>query len=144
MRPYTLSALRSVKRSVQRTGLGAELGGISGSLARLEALALVKGLGVQHVVVGSRQRLDRRAVDHAAVEMAVVLGGHRPRDACRGGVAGEDPTKAGQRLAQLVAMHDHVDHPMRKQVLCLLEALRQLLANGLLNDAWTGEADERA
>ena len=52
--------------------------------------------------------------------------------------------QARQRLAQLVAMHDHVDHAVRQQVLGLLEALGQLLADGLLDHARAGEADQRA
>ena len=41
-------------------------------------------------------------------------------------------------------MHDHVDHAVREQILGLLEALGQLLADGLLDDARSREADERA
>ena len=57
---------------------------------------------------------------------------------------GQQAAQPGQRLAQLVAVHDHVDHAVRQQVLGLLEALGQLLADGLLDDARAGEADERA
>ena len=41
-------------------------------------------------------------------------------------------------------MDDHVDHAVRQQVLGALEAVRQLLADGLLDDARAGEADQRA
>jgi hypothetical protein len=39
-------------------------------------------------------------------------------------------------------MQDHIDHATRQQVLRLLETLRQLLADGLLDDARAGKADE--
>ena len=39
-------------------------------------------------------------------------------------------------------MHDGVDHAVLQQVLGALEALRQLLADGVLDDARAGEADQ--
>ena len=41
-------------------------------------------------------------------------------------------------------MHDHVDHAVVEQVLGALEALGELFADGLLDDAGTGKADQRA
>ena len=58
--------------------------------------------------------------------------------------AHEQTADAAQRLAHLVAVHDHVDHAVRQQIFGALEALGKLLADGLLDDARTGEADERA
>src|SRR4051794_33584049 len=79
----------SVQRTVAPT-LGAGLVGIAGGLARIVALALFERLGVQHIVVGPRQRLDGRAVDDAAIEVAVLLDRDRPRGhAHRGSVAGQ-------------------------------------------------------
>src|SRR5712691_11999912 len=66
-------------------GLGPGLVRVAGGLARVVALALLGGLRVQHVVVGACQGLDGGAVDHAAVEMAVVLGRNRPGGAHCGG-----------------------------------------------------------
>ena len=39
-------------------------------------------------------------------------------------------------------MHHHVDHAVFAQILGTLEYLRQLLADGLLDHARAGEADE--
>ena len=50
--------------------------------------------------------------------------------------------QAGQRRAQLGARHDHVDHAVLEQIFGALEALRQLLADRLLDDARAGEADD--
>ena len=47
-------------------------------------------------------------------------------------------------LFQLFARHDHVDHAVLQQIFRALEALGQLLADGLLDDARAGEADDRA
>ena len=55
----------------------------------------------------------------------------------------ENADDARQRLGELVAMHDHVDHAVGEEVLRALEALRQLLADRLLDDARSGKADER-
>ncbi len=57
--------------------------------------------------------------------------------------AGQETAQLRQRRAQVVAVHDHVDHAVREQVLGALEAFGQLLADGLLDDARAGEADER-
>src|SRR3712207_6977213 len=48
----------------------------------------------------------------------------------------------------LLSLHDalpiSVDHAVLLQILGALKAVGQLLADGLLDDAWAGEADERA
>ena len=51
--------------------------------------------------------------------------------------------QARQGRAHLAARHDHVDHAVLFQIFGLLEAVRELLADGLLDDARPGEADER-
>ena len=56
----------------------------------------------------------------------------------------QQPAQSRDGRAQVVAMHHHVDHAVVAQIFGLLEALRQLLADGLLDDARTGEADQRA
>ena len=76
-----------------------------------------------------------------------------PCSACRAviGLAAEGNVGAGrkqaaqarQRIAQLVAVDDHIDHAVGQEVFGLLEALGQLLADGLLDDAGAGEADQR-
>ena len=65
--------------------------------------------------------------------------GRGPRDVT-GSMSSE--TSADQRLAQLVAVHDGVDHAVLEQVFRALEARRQLLADGVLDHARAGEADE--
>ena len=57
---------------------------------------------------------------------------------------GQQPAQIGQRRAQLVAMHHHVHHAVLPEIFGALEAVRQLLADGLLDHARTGKADERA
>ncbi len=49
----------------------------------------------------------------------------------------------GERRFQLMAMHDHVDHAVGEQIFGALEAIRQLLADGLLDHARAGKADQR-
>ena len=44
-------------------------------------------------------------------------------------------------VAHLVAGQNHVDRALLEQKLSVLEALRELLAHGLLNNAWTGKAN---
>src|SRR5262249_58615518 len=54
----------------------------------------------------------------------------------------QQAAEIGQRRAQLAARDDHVDHAVIAQILGALEAVGQLLADGLLDDARTGKADE--
>ena len=51
---------------------------------------------------------------------------------------------ARERLLQLAPVHDHVQHAVLEQELRALEALGQLLADRLLDDARPGEADQGA
>ena len=55
----------------------------------------------------------------------------------------EGRQQIGQARPQLGTMHDHVDGAMLKEELATLEAFRKLLADGLLDHARTGEADQR-
>ena len=57
---------------------------------------------------------------------------------------GQQPAQFGKRRAQLVPVHHHVDHAVLDQIFGALEAFRQFLADGLLDDARAGEADQRA
>ena len=57
---------------------------------------------------------------------------------------GQQPAQPRQRRAQLVAMHHHVDHAVVVQIFGALETFRQFLADGLLDHARAGEADQRA
>jgi hypothetical protein len=50
--------------------------------------------------------------------------------------------RADQRLLELPPVHHHVDHAVLEQELRALEARGQLLPNGLLDDAGSGETDE--
>ena len=43
-------------------------------------------------------------------------------------------------LAQILAMHDHIEQTMFQEEFRTLEARRQILLSGLLYHAWTGEA----
>src|SRR5262245_49440559 len=56
---------------------------------------------------------------------------------------GQQPAQIGHRRPQILAMDHHVDHTVLAQILGALEAVRQFLADGLLDDARPGEADER-
>ena len=67
----------------------------------------------------------------------------RPAPARLAGL-GQHAAQLGQRRAQLVAMHHHVDHAVVEQIFGSLEAVGQLLADGLLDHARAGEADQRA
>ena len=51
--------------------------------------------------------------------------------------------RAGQRRLHLAPIDDQVEHAVLEQELAALEAVGQLLADGLLDDARTGEADQR-
>ena len=57
---------------------------------------------------------------------------------------GEEPRQARDGRLQVVAMHHHVDHAVILQVLGALEAVGQLLADGLLDHPRPGKADQRA
>jgi len=48
------------------------------------------------------------------------------------------------RSLELGPAHDQIEHAVLEQEFAALESLGQLLANRLLDDAWTGEADEGA
>ena len=58
--------------------------------------------------------------------------------------AAQQPAEPRERRAQFVAMHHHVDHAVVLQILGALEAVGQFLADGLLDHARAGEADQRA
>ena len=49
-----------------------------------------------------------------------------------------------ERRPDLVAMHDHVDHAVLFQILGALKAVRQFLADRLLDHARAGKTDQRA
>src|SRR5262245_46704605 len=88
--PTPLLSPRSAARAVAR--LGPRLGvGIAG--ARLEAFGLLDRLGIHDVAVGASERLDGLGLDCATVEIAVLLGGDRPRRAYGGRVAVEQPAQ---------------------------------------------------
>ena len=86
-------------------------------------------LGRRRQIIALRQRRRRR---------------HARRLALRAGALVSSRQTFDERRAQLVAMHHHVDHAVLVQILRALEAFGQLLADGLLDDARTGEADQRA
>src|SRR3989475_3427632 len=56
----------------------------------------------------------------------------------------EQAEELRQPLAHLLAVHDPVDHPVLEEELAPLKPLRQLLTDGLLDHARSGEADQRA
>src|SRR5437660_397317 len=55
----------------------------------------------------------------------------------------EQAEELRQPLAQLLARHDGVDHPVLQEELAALESLRQLLPQGLLDHPRPGESDQR-
>src|SRR5690606_33501122 len=57
---------------------------------------------------------------------------------------GQDADERPDRGTQVVAVDDHIHHAVLVEVFGALEALGQLLADGLLDDAGAGEADEGA
>jgi hypothetical protein len=61
-----------------------------------------------------------------------------------GGLLGQQAAELGQRRRDLVAVDDHVDHAVLLEIFGALEAVGQLLADGLLDHARAGEADQRA
>ena len=73
-------------------------------------------------------------------QAAAAAGAARRRQTC---VEAAAHSRATVRL-QLMAVHHHVDHAVLLQIFGALEAVGQLLADGLLDDARPGEADERA
>src|SRR4051812_49997983 len=60
------------------------------------------------------------------------------------GFALEERDEAGDLVAQVAAVDDHVDGALLQQELRALEAFRKRLANGLLDHARTCETDQRA
>src|SRR5436190_960636 len=50
---------------------------------------------------------------------------------------------AGERVLHVDAVDDEVDHPVLEQELAALEAVGELLPDGLLDHARPGEADQR-
>ena len=51
--------------------------------------------------------------------------------------------QAAERLGQILAVHDHVDHPVIEQIFGALEPLGKLLTNRVLDHALSGKADQR-
>ena len=76
-------------------------------------------------------------------------GARRRRPTARAGGAGGARPRTPKRstraidVLQLAAIDDHVEHAVLEQELAALEALGQLLADRLLDDARAGEADQR-
>ena len=109
------------------------LGCSASSRARIESTGVI-GAGViapgaaGSVSAGARQRLRR--CGGGAISAAGALHSSRHSRASVG--------------AQLVAMHHHVDHAVVFEIFGALEAVGQLLADGLLDDARAREADQRA
>ena len=50
----------------------------------------------------------------------------------------------GQYIAHLTALHDAVHEAVVLEILGTLEALRELAVDGLLDNTWSGEADQCA
>ena len=98
-----------------------------------DALANGSGLG-RHVHRAVGVRAHRQRVHDA------VVGDDAPRVVGRG-VQGQ---KLGQHAAHLGALHDGVDKPVLERELRRLEALGQLLLDGVADDPLAGEPDERA
>ena len=95
-------------------------------------------------ISGSAARCRNRRIG-CAVGLARSARAPRPAvPAARCGSFIRSRQSRATRRAELVAVHDHVDHAVLEQIFGALEALRQLLADRLLDDARAGEADQRA
>src|SRR5262249_15570101 len=55
----------------------------------------------------------------------------------------QEPAQIGERGSQVAARYHHVDHAVIPEILGTLETVGQLLADGLLDHARSGKADER-
>ena len=115
--------IRSSDRSI-RFGCSVSSRATMASIAH--ALRSAIGAGAQRCRCGSRGsgRFDRRR-------------------RCRRRL-GQEPAQPREVGAQLVAVDHHVDHAVVPEIFGALKAFRQLLADGLLDDARPGEADQRA
>ena len=109
----------------------------------LETFFVCNWLGLDHARA-ARQGLDDVAIDSMAVHALDVADRLRLGGQGLAGMAAvhEHAHDIREDVANLVAMDDHVDHAMRKEIFGALEALGQLFANGLLDDARPGETDE--
>src|SRR5688572_25818863 len=81
----------------------------------------------------AKRRARTRSSAKRSSGVATRLGGGRTHEAQR----------AGDGRLQLAPIDDQIQHAVFEEELAALEALGQLLANGLLDDARTGKADQR-
>ena len=88
--------------------------------------------------------VDRRGVGAGALTSSRVRAPAARAARLARGRLGQEPAQLGDGRAQIVAMHHHIDHAVVAQIFRLLKSVRQFLANGLLDDARAGEADQRA
>ena len=59
-----------------------------------------------------------------------------------GGLFEQVAEATSQGLLQLRALDHHVEKPMLQEEFAALKTLRQILADGLLDDPWSGESDQ--
>ena len=111
---------------------------------KVDALGMQREKPRQHGVDRRRARPLTRSRFGTSPEARALAPARESRLRRAGRRLGEEPAQSGDGGAQLVAMHDHVDHAVIAQIFGLLKAVRQLLADGLLDDARTGEADQGA
>ena len=99
-----------------------------------------------HAVIAQRSPLRGCAIaGNASAARRRAAAGSRFGDiAARAGALVSTRQSSASVGAQLVAMHHHVDHAVLLEIFGALEALGQLLADGLLDHARARKADQRA
>src|SRR5215468_2315987 len=89
-------------------------------------------------VAAQRDTRWRRLQRDLAVDLV------RNGDIAAGAASGQEIADAGKRAAQRMAMNHHVDHAVVMEIFGTLEPVGKLLADSLLDNAWPGEANQRA
>src|SRR5207244_11300651 len=98
--------------------------------------------------VGITGELSERRPHRAVADRASRTSLPRARNQqCVGGRVwsrlGQQPAQIRDGRPQMMAMDDHIDHAVLLEIFGALEAVGEFLADGLLDDARPGNADER-
>src|SRR4051794_7484431 len=108
-----------------------------GAVANAAPQSVLACLGLDvAAVAGPRDGRARRLGRDDAVE---AIG---ERDLPSRPAVGQQAAEPGERAAQGVTMHHHVHHAMGEEIFRALKAVRELLADGLLDDARARKTDQ--